>query len=120
MNVEASILARMTNVRQIVLLGNILPIWDDPLWLVEQLAMIDLISRGRLVSGWVRGTGRESVAHNIPPHYYTGALPGGARVRREGLDDPGPSAGKANIPFRRESLGAPVSKAPSAHLAAVW
>ena len=31
--------------------------------------MIDLISRGRLVSGWVRGTGRESVAHNIPPHY---------------------------------------------------
>ncbi|GIT43391.1 MAG: hypothetical protein Ct9H300mP11_13270 [Chloroflexota bacterium] len=26
--------------------------------------MIDLISHGRLVSGWVRGTGRESVAHN--------------------------------------------------------
>ena len=69
MNVEASILARMTKRAKIVLLGNILPIWDDPLWLVEQLAMIDLISHGRLVSGWVRGTGRESVAHNIPPHY---------------------------------------------------
>ncbi len=26
--------------------------------------MIDMISRGRLVTGWVRGTGRESVAHN--------------------------------------------------------
>ena len=69
MNVEASILARITKRAKIVLLGNILPIWDDPLWLVEQLAMIDLISRGRLVSGWVRGTGRESVAHNIEPHY---------------------------------------------------
>lgn len=69
MNVEASILARITQRAKIVLLGNILPIWDDPLWLVEQLAMIDMISRGRLVSGWVRGTGRESVAHNVPPHY---------------------------------------------------
>ncbi len=69
MNVEASILARITKRAKIVLLGNILPIWDDPLWLVEQLAMIDVISRGRLVSGWVRGTGRESVAHNIEPHY---------------------------------------------------
>ncbi len=69
MNVEASILAKITNKAKIVLLGNILPVWDDPLWLVEQLAMIDLISRGRLVSGWVRGTGREAVAHNSPPTY---------------------------------------------------
>ena len=28
-----------------------------------------MISRGRLVSGWVRGTGRESVAHNAQPPY---------------------------------------------------
>ena len=67
MNVEASILARVTNRAKICLLGNVLPIWDDPLWLVEQLAMIDMISEGRLVSGWVRGTGRESVAHNMSP-----------------------------------------------------
>src|SRR2546421_517221 len=33
MNVEASILARLTTRAKIVLLGNILPIWDDPLWL---------------------------------------------------------------------------------------
>ena len=69
MNVEASILARITKRAKIVLLGNIIPIWDDPLLLVEQLAMIDMISHGRLVSGWVRGTGRESVSHNIEPHY---------------------------------------------------
>ena len=69
MNIEAAILARVTKRAKIVLLGNILPIWDDPLWLVEQLSTIDMISRGRLVSGWVRGTGRESVAHNSPPPY---------------------------------------------------
>ncbi|MCE2392669.1 MAG: LLM class flavin-dependent oxidoreductase [Proteobacteria bacterium] len=64
MNVEAAILARITRRARIVLLGNVLPIWDDPLWLAEELAQIDMISRGRLVTGWVRGTGRESVAHN--------------------------------------------------------
>jgi len=68
-NVGASILARVTQRAKIVILGNILPIWEDPLWLAEQLAMIDMISYGRLVSGFVRGGGRESVAHNAPPHY---------------------------------------------------
>jgi alkanesulfonate monooxygenase SsuD/methylene tetrahydromethanopterin reductase-like flavin-dependent oxidoreductase (luciferase family) len=69
MNLEAAVLARITEKLKIVLLGNVLPIWDDPLWLVEELATIDLISRGRLVSGFVRGTGRESIAHNAQPPY---------------------------------------------------
>jgi alkanesulfonate monooxygenase SsuD/methylene tetrahydromethanopterin reductase-like flavin-dependent oxidoreductase (luciferase family) len=64
MNVEAAILARITKRSKIVLLGNVLPIWDNPLLLAEELAIIDTISRGRLVTGWVRGTGRESVSHN--------------------------------------------------------
>jgi alkanesulfonate monooxygenase SsuD/methylene tetrahydromethanopterin reductase-like flavin-dependent oxidoreductase (luciferase family) len=69
MNLEAAVLARITERVKIVLLGNVLPIWEDPLWLVEELATIDLISRGRLVSGFVRGTGRESIAHNSQPPY---------------------------------------------------
>ncbi len=44
-NVTASILARITTKAKIVILGNILPIHDDPLWLAEQLAMIDVISQ---------------------------------------------------------------------------
>ena len=68
-NVGASILARITKKAKIIILGNVLPIWDDPLWLAEQLAMIDMISHGRLVSGFVRGGGRESFAHNSPPHH---------------------------------------------------
>ncbi|MDA0353525.1 MAG: LLM class flavin-dependent oxidoreductase [Chloroflexi bacterium] len=68
-NTEAAILARITNKVKIVLNGNVLPIWDDPLWLAEELATIDMISRGRLVTGWVRGTGRESVAHNAQPPF---------------------------------------------------
>jgi alkanesulfonate monooxygenase SsuD/methylene tetrahydromethanopterin reductase-like flavin-dependent oxidoreductase (luciferase family) len=68
-NTEAAILARITDKVKIVLNGNVLPIWDDPLWLAEELATIDMISRGRLVTGWVRGTGRESVAHNSQPPF---------------------------------------------------
>jgi alkanesulfonate monooxygenase SsuD/methylene tetrahydromethanopterin reductase-like flavin-dependent oxidoreductase (luciferase family) len=69
MDVEAAILARITKKAKIWLMGNILPIWDDPLWLAEELAMIDMISLGRLVPGFVRGSGRESVVHNAAPPY---------------------------------------------------
>ena len=68
-NVKASILARVTTKAKILILGNPLPIHDDPLWLAEQLAMIDVISRGRLIPGVVRGGGSESLTHNAPPHF---------------------------------------------------
>ncbi len=67
MNLEAAILARITKRPKIVLLGNPLPIFDNPLRLAEELAEIDMISRGRLVSGFVRGTGIESLATNTNP-----------------------------------------------------
>ena len=69
MNLEAAILARTTKRAKIVLLGNPLPIFDNPLRLAEELAEIDMISRGRLVSGFVRGTGIESWATNTNPVY---------------------------------------------------
>jgi alkanesulfonate monooxygenase SsuD/methylene tetrahydromethanopterin reductase-like flavin-dependent oxidoreductase (luciferase family) len=68
MDVEAAILARITNRVKIVLLGNPLPV-GDPLRLAEELAMIDLISGGRLVPGWVRGAGSEQIANNINPAF---------------------------------------------------
>ena len=67
MNLEAAILARITKKPKIVLLGNPLPIFDNPIRLAEELAEIDMISRGRLVSGFVRGTGIESLATNTNP-----------------------------------------------------
>ena len=52
-NVFASILAATTNRVKLVLLGNPLPLADNPIRLAEELAMIDMVSRGRLVSGFV-------------------------------------------------------------------
>src|SRR5262249_56221581 len=48
-NVFASILAATTRRVKIVLLGNPLPLADNPVRLAEELAMIDMVSRGRLV-----------------------------------------------------------------------
>ncbi|MCH8195410.1 MAG: LLM class flavin-dependent oxidoreductase [Chloroflexi bacterium] len=68
-NIFASLLAGMTKRVKIVLLGNPLPVCDNPVRLAEEIAMIDLISKGRLVSGIVRGAGQEQIATNANPAY---------------------------------------------------
>jgi len=69
MNVEAAILAKLTKRVKIVLIGNPLPVIKHPLRMAEELAEIDLISRGRLVTGWVRGAGSEQFFNNANPAY---------------------------------------------------
>ena len=64
-NVFASILAAATKTVKIVLLGNPLPLAENPVRLAEELAMIDMISKGRLVSGFVRGGGQEQLATDV-------------------------------------------------------
>ena len=68
-NICASILAAITKKVKIVLLGNPLPLAENPVRLAEELAMIDMISKGRLVSGFVRGGGVESLAANTNPAF---------------------------------------------------
>jgi alkanesulfonate monooxygenase SsuD/methylene tetrahydromethanopterin reductase-like flavin-dependent oxidoreductase (luciferase family) len=68
-NVFASILAAATSRVKIVLLGNPLPLAENPVRLAEELAMIDMISKGRLVSGFVRGGGQEQLATGVNPAY---------------------------------------------------
>jgi alkanesulfonate monooxygenase SsuD/methylene tetrahydromethanopterin reductase-like flavin-dependent oxidoreductase (luciferase family) len=67
LNIEASVLARITERVRIYLIGNPIPAHRNPLRLAEELAMIDLISGGRLVAGWVRGSGPEQFFNNVNP-----------------------------------------------------
>ncbi|MBV9776417.1 MAG: LLM class flavin-dependent oxidoreductase [Acetobacteraceae bacterium] len=68
-NIFASILAAVTKRVKIVLLGNPLPLAENPIRLAEELAMIDMVSKGRLVSGFVRGGGQEQLAAGVNPAY---------------------------------------------------
>src|SRR5437879_8086763 len=68
-NVFASILAATTRRVKIVMLGNPLPLAENPIRLAEELAMIDMISKGRLVSGFVRGGGQEQLATGVNPAF---------------------------------------------------
>ena len=68
-NITGAVLAKITKRAKILMLGNPLPIVDNPLRLAEELSMIDCISRGRLISGFVRGGGVESLANNVNPAY---------------------------------------------------
>jgi alkanesulfonate monooxygenase SsuD/methylene tetrahydromethanopterin reductase-like flavin-dependent oxidoreductase (luciferase family) len=67
--VWASILATATERVKIVLLGTPLPTMDNPLAAAESLAMVDMISKGRLVAGIVRGAGTEQYANNVNPAF---------------------------------------------------
>ena len=68
-NMYAGILAAMTKKVKIVLLGNPLPVSENPVQLAEEIAMVDMISKGRLVSGFVRGGGSEQFANNTNPAF---------------------------------------------------
>jgi alkanesulfonate monooxygenase SsuD/methylene tetrahydromethanopterin reductase-like flavin-dependent oxidoreductase (luciferase family) len=63
----ASILARITNNAEILMLGNPVANRADPVRVAEEMVTIDLISRGRLKAGMVRGVAFEIPATNSEP-----------------------------------------------------
>jgi alkanesulfonate monooxygenase SsuD/methylene tetrahydromethanopterin reductase-like flavin-dependent oxidoreductase (luciferase family) len=64
-NVMAAAVARETSHARIVLLGNCLPMHGHPVRMAEELAMVDVLSKGRLVSGFLRGGSTEWFAYNV-------------------------------------------------------
>ena len=64
-NVMAAVVATHTSHVKIGILGNCLPLHGHPVRLAEELAMVDVLSKGRLVSGFVRGGFPEYYAYNL-------------------------------------------------------
>ena len=60
-NIMAAAAAQRTTKLKLLIYGNLLPL-HDPLRLAEELAMLDCLSNGRIVSGFARGIPRE---HNV-------------------------------------------------------
>lgn len=66
-NIMAAALARRTQRAQVMVLGNAIGIRGNPLRVAEEVAMLDHLTGGRLVSGFVRGIGWEYFGHSINP-----------------------------------------------------
>ena len=63
-NLMAAAAAQRTKNLKLLIYGNLLPL-HEPLRLAEELAMLDCMSNGRLISGFARGIPREYQVHNV-------------------------------------------------------
>ena len=66
-NLMAATLVRRTERLKLAIVGNGLPLRDHPLRVAEEVAMLDVISGGRIISGFVRGIGDEYFSMSIDP-----------------------------------------------------
>ncbi len=65
-NLIASALAMRTDRAKIAVMGNLLPLLN-PVRVAEEYAMIDVMSGGRLIAGFLRGIPHEYIGYNVPP-----------------------------------------------------
>ena len=67
--VLAGALARSVKHANIAILGRALPLVNNPLNIAEEYAMLDNLTRGRIIAGFVRGIGAEYHATGVNPAY---------------------------------------------------
>ncbi|MCL6593515.1 MAG: LLM class flavin-dependent oxidoreductase [Alicyclobacillus sp.] len=68
-NIMAAALTRITRNAKIAVLGNALPLRANPLRIAEEIAMLDVLSHGRIISGFVRGIGAEYHSFGVNPAF---------------------------------------------------
>ncbi len=73
-NVIAGMLARRTKNAKIAILGNGIPLRANPLRMAEEIAMLDVVTRGRVISGFVRGIGCEYLSLDTNPTFSRDAF----------------------------------------------
>jgi alkanesulfonate monooxygenase SsuD/methylene tetrahydromethanopterin reductase-like flavin-dependent oxidoreductase (luciferase family) len=68
-NLIASALIQRTKTIKIAILGRALPIVNNPIFIAEEYAMLDNLSKGRIICGFVRGIGSEYHASGTNPFF---------------------------------------------------
>ena len=68
-NLIASALIQRTKRVKIAVLGRALPLVGNPIYIAEEFAMLDNMSRGRLIAGFVRGIGAEYHSSGVNPAF---------------------------------------------------
>lgn len=67
--VMAGALARKTKNVKIAILGRALPLVNNPVTIAEEFSMVDNITEGRFIAGFVRGIGAEYHAWSVNPAF---------------------------------------------------
>ena len=68
-NLIASALIQRTKKVKIAIVGRALPLVNNPINIAEEFAMLDNLSKGRIITGFVRGIGNEYHATGINPYF---------------------------------------------------
>jgi len=66
-NLIASALIQRTEKVKIAILGRALPLVNNPVNIAEEFAMLDVLSKGRIIAGFVRGIGAEYHSTGVNP-----------------------------------------------------
>jgi alkanesulfonate monooxygenase SsuD/methylene tetrahydromethanopterin reductase-like flavin-dependent oxidoreductase (luciferase family) len=66
-NLFAAMLARRTQRLKIAVVGNALPLYTPPLRVAEEMAVLDVVTGGRLIAGFVVGGGAEYYSFPVNP-----------------------------------------------------
>jgi alkanesulfonate monooxygenase SsuD/methylene tetrahydromethanopterin reductase-like flavin-dependent oxidoreductase (luciferase family) len=91
-NIMAGVLARRTTRAKIAILGNALPLRENPLRIAEEIAMLDVVSGGRVISGFVRGIGPEYYSTAVNPTRSRDRFYEAAELIVRAWTEPGPFA----------------------------
>jgi alkanesulfonate monooxygenase SsuD/methylene tetrahydromethanopterin reductase-like flavin-dependent oxidoreductase (luciferase family) len=68
-NLIASALIQRTKKVKIAILGRALPLVNNPMNIAEEFAMLDVMSKGRIITGFVRGIGSEYHTTGVNPAF---------------------------------------------------
>jgi alkanesulfonate monooxygenase SsuD/methylene tetrahydromethanopterin reductase-like flavin-dependent oxidoreductase (luciferase family) len=68
-NLIASALIQRTKTVKIAILGRALPLQGNPINIAEEYAMLDNLSKGRIICGFVRGIGAEYHSTGVNPYF---------------------------------------------------
>jgi len=66
-NLVVAALTQRTRQAKLGIMGNCLPIRGHPIRVAEEVALLDIMSGGRIISGFLRGIPQEFMAYNVDP-----------------------------------------------------
>ena len=91
-NLIASALIQRTKTIKIAILGRALPLVSNPIYIAEEFAMLDVMSKGRIIAGFVRGIGSEYHSSGTNPYFSHERFHEAHDLIIRAWTDPGPFA----------------------------